>query len=101
MSRRVVITGMGVVSPVGNDIDTFFENLKNGVCGIDHIKKFDTTDLPVVIAAEVKDLDFSKDDVDRTFIRRNDQFSVFAMAAAIRRCVAMRVASTLTVSAFM
>ena len=82
MSRRVVITGMGVVSPVGNDIDTFFENLKNGVCGIDHIKKFDTTDLPVVIAAEVKDLDFSKDDVDRTFIRRNDQFSVFAMAAA-------------------
>ena len=35
MSRRVVITGMGVVSPVGNDIDTFFENLKNGVCGIE------------------------------------------------------------------
>ena len=47
MNRRVVITGMGVITPVGNDIQTYWDNLVNGVCGIDFIKSIPTDDLPV------------------------------------------------------
>ena len=50
MSRRCVITGMGAVTPVGNDVDSFWESIKNGVCGIDYIKQFDTMDFAVKIA---------------------------------------------------
>ena len=57
MNRRVVITGCGAVSPVGSTVDLFWENLKNGKCGIDFIKKFDTTDLKVKIAGEVHDFE--------------------------------------------
>ena len=53
--KRVVITGMGVITPIGNDINTYWNNLLEGVCGIDHIKSFPTDDLPVKIAGEVKD----------------------------------------------
>ncbi|MBQ2499388.1 MAG: beta-ketoacyl-[Bacteroidales bacterium] len=48
--RRVVITGMGVVSPVGNNIETFHKNIMDGVCGIAPITKFDTSDLPSKVA---------------------------------------------------
>ena len=53
--KRVVVTGMGVISPVGNDLETFFNNLKEGVCGIDKIKRFDASDFKVNLDAEVKD----------------------------------------------
>ena len=53
--RRVVVTGLGVISPVGNDINSFWNNLINGVCGIGYITRFDTSDYKVKIAAEVKD----------------------------------------------
>ena len=53
--KRVVITGMGLVSPLGNDVHTFWENVKKGRHGITEITKFDTTDFPVKVAAEVKD----------------------------------------------
>ena len=67
MDRRVVVTGMGAVTPLGCTVDTFWEGLKNGKCGIDLIQKFDTTDFKVKVGAEVKDFDpelyMSKKDV--------------------------------------
>lgn len=82
--RRVVITGMGVVSPVGNDLETTWNNLIDGVCGIAPIASFDTTDLPVKIAGEVKDFDPIAAGVDKSFAKRNDRFAIYAMAAAIQ-----------------
>ena len=55
--KRVVITGLGVISPVGNDVQTFWQNLLAGVCGIDFIREFPTDELPVKIAGLVKDFD--------------------------------------------
>ena len=57
MERRCVITGLGAVTPLGNTVEEYWNGLKNGVCGIDYIKKFDTTDYKVKIAAEIKDFD--------------------------------------------
>ena len=57
MSRRVVVTGLGAVTPVGNDVDTFWRSVKNGESGIDHIASFDVSDYPSKIAGEVRDLD--------------------------------------------
>ena len=73
---------MGVVSPVGNDLETTWNNLINGVCGIAPIASFDTTDLPVKIAAELKNFDPIVAGVDKGFVKRNDRFAVYAMAAA-------------------
>ena len=80
--RRVVITGMGVVSPVGNDLETTWKNMVAGHCGIAPIASFDTTDLPVKIAAELKDFDPEASGVDRAFVKRNDRFAIYTMAAA-------------------
>ncbi len=57
---RVVVTGMGVISPVGNDIDTFWESLKAGKCGVDKIKRFDASGLKVSLDAEVKEFEPKK-----------------------------------------
>ena len=73
---------MGVVSPVGNDLETTWNNLINGVCGIAPIASFDTSDLPVKIAAELKDFDPIAAGVDKAFAKRNDRFAIYAMAAA-------------------
>ena len=80
--NRVVITGIGVISPVGNDAETFWENIKNGVCGIGKISKFDASNLSVSLDAEVKDFnprDYFKAVVD---IRRSDLFTQYAVAAS-------------------
>lgn len=79
---RVVVTGMGVISPVGNDIDTFWESLKAGKCGIDKIKRFDASGLKVSLDAEVKEFEPKKyyDTVQE--IRKSDLFMQYAMAAA-------------------
>ena len=53
--RRVVITGLGCVTPLGNNIDTFWSNLLNGTCAIDFIKSINTENMTVKVAAEVKD----------------------------------------------
>ena len=53
--RRVVITGMGTINPIGNNLDETWENIKKGVCGVDFIKQLDTTEFKVKIGAEVKD----------------------------------------------
>ena len=82
MNRRVVITGMGVITPVGNDIQTYWDNLVNGVCGIDFIKSIPTDDLPVRIAGEVKDFNPADYEIETPFARKQDRFTIFAVAAA-------------------
>ena len=80
--RRVVITGMGVLTPVGNDVETFWSNLKNGVSGIHTIDAFDTTAYDCKIGGQVRDFDpklFFKNPKD---VRRTDRFSQLAVAAA-------------------
>ena len=54
---RVVVTGLGAVTPVGNNVNDFWNSLVSGKCGIDYITRFDTTDFKVKVAAEVKDFD--------------------------------------------
>jgi 3-oxoacyl-[acyl-carrier-protein] synthase II len=80
--KRVVITGMGVLSPIGNDVETFWNNLKNGVCGIDFIKSIDTTNLEIKIAAELKNYDAAALGLDASTARRSDRFTQYAMIAA-------------------
>ncbi len=73
---------MGAVSPIGNDLPTIWKNLMDGYCGIAPITSFDTTDLPVKIAAELKDFDAEASGVDKGFVKRNDRFAIYAMSAA-------------------
>ncbi|NLC33178.1 MAG: beta-ketoacyl-ACP synthase II [Clostridiales bacterium] len=79
--RKVVITGMGLVSPVGNNVTDFWTSLINGKCGIGPITRYDTSDFKVKIAAEVKDFDPSGI-MDKSEIRRSDLFTRYAMVAA-------------------
>ncbi len=80
--NRVVITGMGIISPVGNDTETFWNSLKNGVCGIGMITRFDTTDYTVKVAAEVKDFDAKKYYATPAEIRHSDLVMQYAVAAS-------------------
>ena len=82
MNRRVVVTGTGVITPVGNDVNTYWQNLLDGVCGIDFIKSIPTEDLPVKIAGEVKDFNPADYDIETPFARKQDKFSIYAVAAA-------------------
>lgn len=82
MNRRVVVTGTGVVTPIGNDVNTFWKNLLDGVCGIDFIQSFPTEDLPVKVAGEVKDFNPADYSIEPGFARKQDRFTVFAVAAA-------------------
>ena len=79
--RRVVITGIGAVTPVGNDIETMWDSLVNGKNGIDYIKRFDTEKLKVKVAAEVKDFDPTKY-IEKKELRKTDLFCQYAIAAA-------------------
>jgi 3-oxoacyl-[acyl-carrier-protein] synthase II len=80
--RRVVITGLGIISPIGNSVQTFWNNLKNGHNGIDFIKSIDTENLIVKIAAEVKEFNPADYGIDAGSARRSDRFTQYAMAAA-------------------
>jgi 3-oxoacyl-[acyl-carrier-protein] synthase II len=80
--KRVVITGMGVVSPLGNNVETFWNNLVNGVSGIDFIKSIDASKLSVKIAAEVKNYNPAELGLDASTIRRTDKFTQYALIAA-------------------
>lgn len=81
MANRVVITGMGVVSPIGNDVETFWNSLKENKRGFGEITYFDTTDYKVKLAAQVKDFD-PKQYMDPKTARRMEPFSQFAVATA-------------------
>lgn len=79
--RRVVVTGMGAVTPIGNDVNTFWNNVKLGTCGIDFIKNFNTEDFKVKLAAEVKDFEPSKV-IEKRELKRMDKYCQFAVVAA-------------------
>ena len=82
MEHRVVITGMGVITPVGNNIDDFWRNLVDGYCGIDHIKGFDEYELPISVAGQVKDFNPEEYGLEKGDVRRSDLYCQYAMAAA-------------------
>lgn len=80
-NHRVVVTGVGVVSPVGNEVDTFWDNIVNGNSGIDYITRVDKEDFPVSVAAEVKAFDPTKY-MEKKEARRMDLFTQYAVAAS-------------------
>lgn len=80
MKKRVVVTGMGAITPIGNSVEEFWEGLKEGKLGIGPITKFDTADYKVKIAAEVKDFD-AKEYMDAKTAKRMSPFSQYAVAA--------------------
>lgn len=82
MKRRVVVTGLGAVTPIGNTVSDFWAAVKKGIVGIGEITKFDTTDYKVKLAAEVKGFD-AKDYMDVKSARRMEAFSQYAVAAAM------------------
>jgi 3-oxoacyl-[acyl-carrier-protein] synthase II len=81
MSRRVVITGLGVVSSVGNDVQSFWDSLCSGRSGISAIQSFDTTNFPSKIAGEIRNIDFSTV-VEAKEVSRTDRNILFALVAA-------------------
>jgi len=82
--NRVVITGIGVISPVGNDAGTFFDSLTAGKNGIGPITRFDTADHKATLAAEVKGFDPEAAGIERAQAKRMDMFAQYALAAAIQ-----------------
>lgn len=82
MKRRVVVTGLGAVTPIGNNVEEFWEGIKAGKVGIGEITRFDTTDYKVKLAAEVKNFS-PKEYMDFKAARRMELFSQYAVAAAL------------------
>ena len=82
MKRRVVVTGLGAVTPIGNTAEAFWAGVRAGKVGIGPITKFDTADYKVKIAAEVKDFD-PKSRLDAKAARRMETFSQYAVAASL------------------
>ena len=85
MKRRVVITGLGAITPIGNSVEEFWSGVKAGTCGIGEITKFDTADYKVKIAAEVKGF-VPKERMDFKAAKRMETFSQYAVAAAKEAC---------------
>ena len=78
--RRVVVTGMGAITPIGNDVETFWNGLKEKKLGFGPISYFDTTDYKAKLAAEVKDFE-PKDYMDPKAARRMERFAQFAVGS--------------------
>ncbi len=81
MKKRVVITGLGCVTPVGNGKDKFWSNIKNGVCGIDTLTRFDATSFQTQVAAQVNDFN-GEDYINKKELKRLDRFTQYAIASA-------------------
>lgn len=81
MKKRVVVTGMGAITPIGNSVEAFWDGVKQEKIGFDRISYFDTTDYKAKLAAEVKDFN-AADYMDKKAARRMEQFCQFAVAAA-------------------
>lgn len=81
MDNRVVVTGMGAITPIGNNVEEFWKSIKEGKCGIDKITLFDTTNHKVTLAAEVKNFD-ADEILGKKEARKLDRFSQFAVVAA-------------------
>src|SRR2546428_10999850 len=80
--RRVVITGLGAVTPLGNDVETFWSNLKNGVSGIRRVEAFDTSEHDCKIGGEVRGFEPKRYFKNAKDVRRTDRFAQLALAAA-------------------
>ena len=81
MNRRVVVTGMGCITPIGNNVDEFWKGIEEKKCGIDKITAFDTTDYKVTLAGEIKNFN-PEDYIDKKEAKRMDRFTQLAMVAA-------------------
>ncbi len=81
MKRRVVITGMGLMTSLGKDVNTFWEALKEGKSGISRVTRFDTSDIPTKVAAEINDFD-PGEYIDKKEARRMDRYTQLAIAAS-------------------
>lgn len=81
MERRVVVTGIGAITPIGNTVEEFWDGIKKGECGIDEITLFDTSNQKVHLAAEVKNY-VPEERLDKKSARRLDRFSQFAVIAS-------------------
>ena len=92
--KRVAVTGLGVISPIGNDVPTFWNALCSGTCGIGPITKFDATDYPVKLAAEVRNF-APKQYMEKLDILHSDVYTHFAMAAACQAVADSGIAGTL------
>lgn len=92
--KRVAVTGLGVISPVGNDVPTFWNALCSGTCGIGPITKFDAADYPVKLAAEVRNF-APKQYMEKLDILHSDVYTHFAMAAACQAVADSGIAGTL------
>lgn len=82
MDRKVAVTGLGVVSCLGHDVKLFWDKITNGVCGIENITEFDTSELAVKIGGKIRDFKPEDFGMDKPFVRKQDLFTIFAMAAA-------------------
>ncbi len=80
--NRVVITGMGIVSPIGQNVPDYWRALTNGECGVGPIRSFDASGLKVTLAAEVKDFDPAQHGIEKNAARKLDLFAQYALAAA-------------------
>ena len=81
MNRRVVVTGLGAVTPLGNDVESYWDGLKNGKNGIGQVTRFDASGLKAQLAAEVKDFN-PKDFLDAKEVRQTDRYEQYALVAA-------------------
>ena len=95
--RRVVVTGMGAVTPVGNHLEEYWNSLGEGVCGVDFITRFDVSDKKVKVAAEVKNFD-PLEYFEKSELRKNDLFVQYAVAAATQAMNDSKLAGTVAVS---
>ena len=85
-NRRVVVTGLGTINPLGNNVSDTWDSLLTGISGIDHITAFDTSDLPVTFAGEVKDFDANEymGKQNARKLDRSGHLSIYATEKALR-----------------
>ena len=81
MQKRVVVTGLGVVSSLGIGVDGFWQSIKSGKCGISTVERVDVSDMPTKVGAEIKDFN-PGDFIDKKEAKRMDKFSQYAVVAA-------------------
>ena len=96
--KKVVITGTGIISPLGNDVETFWTNIINGKCGIGSLQGFDDYDLPMRIAGQVQDFDCKDFGITASEARRSDKFCWYAYGAAEQAIKESRLQSGVNIS---
>ena len=82
MENRVVITGMGAITPIGNTVDEFWKNAKDGKLGIDNFQSLNMDEVGIKVSAEIKNLDVTKF-LDKKECRRLDKFTQYALIASM------------------